>query len=1722
MPTLSDAEVFGSTAAQSGDNAGAQPTLSDADVFGPQTLGQKAESGTKRGVGNAAALADMVLGLPGQALQVGANIGGRLKGMAEGLNRAGQERTGELMAAQIPEILSNPVTKLMKMAGFGEEYTDNDVTQVLQSATSLLAKGGEWVEKQTGGLLTAKDTESLVNTTLFALGAKGTAAGVDPKLKAMGQAPKPEGQFAEPFQPKKGFFGFGRSVLEEGKPKEMGDPTKQTGPGVKSSPHDARTAGPEADPQAHADFLHTRAADATMAAADARTNAEAQAYNLMQTGASKQKVDQIIKKNPLVGEALDRMGEKRSGAAEAFGQIPEGSPIQPDGSFAPHALSAMLKKGGDLTPAEQALRDKAAGVARGPLGEPIVAGPPSAGKGRPGPRPPAGKKGQASQESYRGSQGETIEVPQQYDSMGMPKPNGNLLAIVGATGLGLASYYLDGDKKDIGMAAAAGMFLHGRGKGLSLDEIAAHADSAPLKTFLDASPTTLNTLEKLPSNRYTFPVQMIQDLLKRAEVTQAERDVFAQALKEAPEGAKDITAKQLIAGVKKATGDWELGKKATDSFADYGLEGIDRKIADDGDWFPEGATAAEEAAIRAEGDAARAGNPKSTTSIWQLPSHMEMSDANHFRDPRYFGHTRSFEEGGVKHVVEIQSDLAQKAGKVLGEGERAALADELAQAREHLTVVTEANSQAAHPSLRQPLQPIKLKIAELESKLRDSSVSTQIGPMLKHWYKRLVREELADSAKAKPNPAWEKAKIEVERLQWQLQNDIERIGDLYPDRVEGTRETLANRQATLDATPRELPPQATTRFATADTVAKVEGWPERYGSEELRIEQAQLDRMDPTGMSDHPLVLQGRERVAAIKKKFAENPGIYFSPEHQGIYDRYKKGIEKFLNQLGGKPYTDSAGHTWIEVPTSGSKSHPAGPRVQQFGGATPQQMAAVGLIAGGAAVGIALDKDRPIEGAVVGALVGALSTALTPKRLAKVAKGATAKDIGFTAAAAATGAAFSPDDRTGGAVQAGLAAAAFRGLKYAAKDTRVRINDPANFRDQAVGKDTLEAVRFQGTILDRVPQPERQAAITAWLDGNRSIKLSPIEQQVARELQTYYSSMLKAAKEAGVLEAGYEHYSPRVIEFAGKEGESAFARWLGQRGASGGASTSTPFAKGRTFPTIAELKASPLYKDGTIKLKTESAAELLGIYADSMSRAIHNSNLLKAIEGMKTPQGEPLILPLSKAPHTYKTLPHSQLRALAVHPDIEGSMKFLFDSHSPATWQKALEGFSSTTKLVAVMGSLFHATSLGYAYAGSGAVKPGNLAKGAAVGAAVGFALNDPATYASIGAGIGMFAPAVKLGYQAVKGTHPIFNEINAKGGGPIVNRALRDGVEFSVERHPGVEDTHSGAFIAMMEDAGRFLDSRIPGAGQATSGNAVKFVRAFDKYMWSRLHTTLKLVTYESKYQELLKNNEARAASGKPAALDTEIGAAAASYTNDMFGGLNWRRIAESAQTRFGRDFSQEMLKPGSRRVAQILMFAPDWALSTTRAFTQAFKEGSGLKGILKPTELADLHRQYILRSAMFYLLAGDGLNYAMSGHHLWDNKDWTRLEVGDGRTVGFNKHAMEAVHLMKSPVQFVAGKMGYVPKEAMAQITGKEYISASGKAPPMDTSVGGRVAHAARGLMPIAAQSSAKTGSTGDAVMGALGVPVYGESKAAREAKLEKKRREKERKMMQEFAR
>jgi len=173
----------------------------------------------------------------------------------------------------------------------------------------------------------------------------------------------------------------------------------------------------------------------------------------------------------------------------------------------------------------------------------------------------------------------------------------------------------------------------------------------PLSEALGDSPTTLRVLENLPGKRTTVTEQELREQMRRPEVTKAEKDVLERVISRMEGGS--ISAQQLVKEVGLETAPYRLEPVESSQFAEYGLSSINRTSGD----YNYDSMGRENANMQ---------NPR--TTIYRSP--METSADNHFQDPLYFGHTRAFEAGGIPHVVEIQSDLVQKARKELSPEER--------------------------------------------------------------------------------------------------------------------------------------------------------------------------------------------------------------------------------------------------------------------------------------------------------------------------------------------------------------------------------------------------------------------------------------------------------------------------------------------------------------------------------------------------------------------------------------------------------------------------------------------------------------------------------------------------------------------------------------------------------------------------------------------------------------------------------------------------------------------------------------------------------------------------------------------------------------------------------------------------------------------------------------------------------------------------------------------
>lgn len=167
----------------------------------------------------------------------------------------------------------------------------------------------------------------------------------------------------------------------------------------------------------------------------------------------------------------------------------------------------------------------------------------------------------------------------------------------------------------------------------------------------------------------------------------------------------------------------------------------------------------------------------------------------------------------------------------------------------------------------------------------------------------------------------------------------------------------------------------------------------------------------------------------------------------------------------------------------------------------------------------------------------------------------------------------------------------------------------------------------------------------------------------------------------------------------------------------------------------------------------------------------------------------------------------------------------------------------------------------------------------------------------------------------------------------------------------------------------------------------------------------------------------------------------------------------------------------------------------------------------------ELVGLHRRYILRSAIMTMIMGNALNYALSGHTMFENKApeqkgkkagrldnlyyKTLIDMGNGQHMNMFKHFMEFPHWVTHFRQQALNAMGAPTKIPMSFLMDKKFLT-PGYSPewsPIDFM---------GGFTPITVQQ-AMTYGPGAAAAGFVGFPISGMTPEMRmEAKLERKRK------------
>jgi len=444
------------------------------------------------------------------------------------------------------------------------------------------------------------------------------------------------------------------------------------------------------------------------------------------------------------------------------------------------------------------------------------------------------------------------------------------------------------------------------------------------------------------------------------------------------------------------------------------------------------------------------------------------------------------------------------------------------------------------------------------------------------------------------------------------------------------------------------------------------------------------------------------------------------------------------------------------------------------------------------------------------------------------------------------------------------------------------------------------------------------------------------------------------------------------------------------------------------------------------------------------------------------------------------------QFAGYAVHPDLMPALKFVFDS-GPSDLMAALGYVSQITKRINVIGSFFHAKSLIEVLSSTGSVIP----------------LWTPAKEITLG-GID------KLLGTKYSGITKALDQFRKGGLGDNVDKWIKEGglvLEVPEDVAKGILSStgkFADAMIAKYGPKTRVLESSLTAVEKATLG-------IFDKITWDFLHTGGKIMVADA-YLGRARMEALRA--GKPfdeVAARKEI----SSFVNDSFGGLNWFDAATQTQNEFAKRMAMAAYSPAGRRGLQIMLFAPDWTLSTIRAFTAALPKGlnptkwnpvEGVKGMMTPTTKADYARLYQFKTAIAYITLVNGINMLVAGRPAWENKDPTRIEFPDGTSMQAMKHAMEPAHWIMDPIKTLSNKLGFIPKAAIIYTAGTEY--ASPQAPKLvDPSMLGRTEAVLKGAVPFQV-SAAREAPEGEgakrALLGTLGFPLYGGTKEQKKEK------------------
>lgn len=503
--------------------------------------------------------------------------------------------------------------------------------------------------------------------------------------------------------------------------------------------------------------------------------------------------------------------------------------------------------------------------------------------------------------------------------------------------LGLATDLVGGALPFVGPAVRGAKLLAGEALAPAVGPRAVRG-SLGLKDSSEGFGLTTKTMERLP-NKERLNAETITQQMNRADVSKPEKEIITKAL----EGRPNVDKARFTQRVEDQLLPLKVSK--SDEYADYGLE----NIISDGDFAVRPGEV--DPSMRSLG----LSTANAQTHIWKLPDDQVHGIPNHFGDdPAYFAHTRRFdtaapgeegyqwgvhgdqEQGKIRHIVEVQSDLIQRASKPLPEAEKTALHGEWKQNMELSNLRGEGgNSRALPVDLSEDqLKGIISKGDELHKStgfdygvrtkpLEDYSLSElrsmasfvvqratvrgseilkklsagqglpdKVKPLEKTWHQRILREENRLAAQEGINTMRVPVGSTAERVESWPRN-----------------EHIQYEKIPLD-------PYTSTKGETYTPTGKVSvhrdgDSGEQFYGVEVKTQDGSLKTLDSEG-DVFPWTDELENKIDDFEPVSSKHEEL--SPEHQGLFNFYDKDLRKFATkEFGAKEITDSKGNKWME-----------------------------------------------------------------------------------------------------------------------------------------------------------------------------------------------------------------------------------------------------------------------------------------------------------------------------------------------------------------------------------------------------------------------------------------------------------------------------------------------------------------------------------------------------------------------------------------------------------------------------------------------------------------------------------------------------------------------------------------------------------------------------------------------------------------------------------------